>query len=204
MMPGEHPFGIGVPHCLLGELMEIDQTKLQDEDYRYEVLTALVRDYQDRVFRYCVTRLGEVYGEEVAQEVFLTAWKNLPKFRQEAAIETWLVGIARHKCAQAFRNRARRQALAHAFAEDIRQHTHPVTPAVPEHMAVSQTQFVWLAHSLARLRDDERLLLNLRYTKGLSVTEIVELVGKSEAVVRKRLLRALRRLREMLGSPSTM
>jgi RNA polymerase sigma-70 factor (ECF subfamily) len=182
--------------------MEIDRTRLQDETYRYEVLTTLVRDYQDRVFRYCVTRLGEGYGEEVAQEVFLTAWENLPKFRQEAAIETWLVGIAKYKCIQTLRNRARRRAIAGAFEVDIREYAHSEAPEAPEHMALAQTQLARLAHCLAQLRDDERILLNLRYTKGLSIAEIVELVGKSEVAVRKRLLRALQRLREMVDETS--
>jgi DNA-directed RNA polymerase specialized sigma24 family protein len=53
--------------------MEIDLQRLHDEAYRDAVLTALLRDYQARVFRYCVTRLGEAYGEEVAQEVFVVA-----------------------------------------------------------------------------------------------------------------------------------
>jgi RNA polymerase sigma-70 factor (ECF subfamily) len=182
--------------------MEIDQTKLQDDAYRYRVLTTLVRDHQDRIFRYCTTRLGEVYGEELAQEVFLTAWENLPKFRQDAAIETWLLGIAKYKCVQALRNRTRRQAMAHAFVEDIRRHAHSEVPQAPEHMMVARSQFAQLAHSLTRLRDDERLLLGLRYTKGLSVAEIAELVGKSEAAVRKRLLRALHRLRSMMDDAS--
>ena len=184
--------------------MEIDQTRLRDDAYRHEVLTTLVQNYQDRIFRYCVTRLGEVHGEEVAQEVFLTAWENLPKFRQEAAVETWLVGIAKYKCIQAFRNRTRRQAMAHTFAEDIRHQAHSEGPQEPEHMALAQTQGTRLAHSLAQLRDDERILLNLRYTKGLPVAEIVELVGKSEAAVRKRLLRALHRLREMMDDAAAV
>jgi RNA polymerase sigma factor (sigma-70 family) len=178
--------------------MEIDKTKLRDDAYRYEVLTALVRDHQDRIFHYCATRLGEVHGEEVAQEVFITAWETLPKFRQDASIETWLIGIAKYKCIQAFRNRARRQSLVRTCMEDIRQRAHSEAPQGPEHVVAAQGQFARLAHSLTRLRDDERILLNLRYIKGLSIAEIVELVGKSEAAVRKRLLRALQRLRKIM------
>jgi RNA polymerase sigma-70 factor (ECF subfamily) len=75
---------------------------------------------------------------------------------------------------------------------------------MPEHLLLAQTQSTRLAHSLAQFRDDERLLLNLRYIKGLSVAEIVELSGKSEAAVRKRLLRALHRLQEMMDEASVV
>jgi RNA polymerase sigma-70 factor (ECF subfamily) len=147
--------------------MEIDPQRLPDEAYRAAVLTALVRDY----------------------EVFVTAWDRWPRFRQEAALSTWLFGIAKNKCAQAFRNRVRRQAMAHTFGADIRQQAHATAPESPERLAAEQTQRTRLADSLTQLRDDERLLLKLRYTTGLSVAEIVEIVGKFEAAVRKRLLR---------------
>jgi RNA polymerase sigma-70 factor (ECF subfamily) len=178
--------------------MEIDAQRLTDDAYRYEVLTVLLREHQVGVMRYCVTRLGEDMGEEVAQEVFVTAWKTLPKFRQDAALSTWLFGIAKNKCAQAFRNRSRRQAMAQAFVVDIRHHAHAEEPETPEHVMVERAQLARLAASLTALRDDERILLNLHYTKGLPIPELSELMGKSEAAVRKRLLRALQRLRKIM------
>ena len=183
--------------------MEIDLERLRDERYRAEVLSGLVRSYQDRIFRYCVVRLGEVHGEEVAQEVFVTAWETLTKFRRESTLETWLTGIAKHKCMQAFRNRTRRQAMAETFVDDIRAQAHATIPESPEDLMVNQHQFVLLSHGLAQLRDDERILLNLRYSKGLQVTEVAELVGKSEVVVRKRLLRALQRLRTLIDASTS-
>jgi RNA polymerase sigma-70 factor (ECF subfamily) len=182
--------------------MEIDAQRLTDDAYRDVVLAALLRDYQAGIVRYCATRLGEDMGEEVAQEVFVTAWETLSKFRQDAALSTWLFGIAKNKCAQAFRNRSRRQAMAQAFLVDIRHHAHAEEPETPEQVIVERAQLARFATSLAALRDDERIILNLRYTKGLSVAEIVEIVGKSEAAVRKRLLRALQRLRELMDEGS--
>lgn len=76
----------------------------------------------------------------------------------------------------------------------------PDRPISPEDLLVDQHQSALLAHGLAHLRDDERLLLNLRYYKGLPVTEVAELVGKSEVVVRKRLVRALQRLRALIDT----
>jgi RNA polymerase sigma factor (sigma-70 family) len=55
-----------------------------------------------------------------------------------------------------------------------------------------------LVQGMSRMREDERLLINLRYYKGLPVAEVAELLGKSEAAVRKRLLRALERLRNIM------
>jgi RNA polymerase sigma-70 factor (ECF subfamily) len=177
--------------------MEIDPQKLRDETYRSQVFTLLVQEYQDRIFRYCMMRVGEGQGEEIAQEVFLTAWENLAKFRQESTVGTWLTGIAKNKCSQAFRNRSRRQTIATTFVEDIRHQSHTEETDSPEHMIVDRVKFDDLAQGLSQLRDDERLLLTLRYYRELPVAEIAELLGKSEAAVRKRLLRSLKRMRQI-------
>jgi RNA polymerase sigma-70 factor (ECF subfamily) len=177
--------------------MEIDPQKLRDETYRSQIFTVLVQEYQDRICRYCVMRVGEGQGEEIAQEVFLTAWESLAKFRQESAVGTWLVGIAKNKCSQAFRNRSRRQTITTTFVEDIRDQSHTKETDPPEHMMVDRAKFDELAQGLSQLRDDERLLLTLRYYRELPVAEIAELLGKSEAAVRKRLLRSLKRLRQI-------
>ena len=165
--------------------MEIDPQKLRDETYRSQVFTVLVQEYQDRIFRYCVMRVGEGQGEEIAQEVFLTAWENLARFRQESQVGTWLTGIARNKCSQAFRNRSRRQTIATTFVEDIRHQSHTEETDSPEHLMVDRVKFDELAQGLSQLRDDEHLLLTLRYYRELPVAEIAELLGKSEAAVRK-------------------
>lgn len=178
--------------------MDIDPQKLSDETYRGLIFTTLVQEYEDRIYRYCVHRLGEAQGEEIAQDVFLTAWENLAKFRQESTISTWLTGIAKNKCIQAFRNRGRRQTIVAMFVEDIRYQNHADGAVSPEDTIMDEAQREELAQGLLKMREDERLLLNLRYRKGLPVAEVAELLGKSEAAVRKRLLRALERLRKIM------
>jgi RNA polymerase sigma-70 factor, ECF subfamily len=182
--------------------MVIDPQRLQDDTYRTEVLMALLQEYQDGIWRYCVTRLGDVVGEEIAQDVFVTAWETLPRFRQQAALSTWLFGIAKHKCAQALRNRTRRKAILAASMADIRAGAHTTVPETPEQLVAEQRRRRWLAESLAQLREGERMLVTLYYFKELSIPELADIAGMSEAAVRKRLLRALHRLREMGHGPS--
>jgi RNA polymerase sigma-70 factor (ECF subfamily) len=178
--------------------MDIDPHKLSDETYRSLIFTSLVQEYQDRIYRYCVNRLGEAQGEEIAQDVFLTAWESLAKFRRESTISTWLTGIAKNKCIQAFRNRGRRQIIASTFVEDIRSQSHAEGAVSPEDIVMHEARRQELSQGMSKMREDERLLLNLRYHKGLPVAEVAELLGKSEAAVRKRLLRALERLRKIM------
>lgn len=183
--------------------MDIDPHKLDDETYRSLIFTTLVQEYQDRIYRYCVNRLDEAQGEEIAQDVFLTAWENLTKFRHESSISTWLTGIAKNKCIQAYRNRGRRQSIVTTFVEDIRNQSHTEETLSPEAMVLDASRREALTQGMAKMREDERLLLNLRYHKGLPVAEVAELLGKSEAAVRKRLLRALQRLRKIMDTDAS-
>jgi len=175
-----------------------------NNDY-YTLFDTLVRDNQDRIFSYCVVRLGEVHGEEVAQEVFVAAWQGLPNFRHEATLETWLLGIAKYKCIQALRNYRRREEILRLSEQEIRTYMHP-DPPDPLDVRVqamdTQVRRNRLAQSLSKLKDEERLVVNLRYMKGIAVSEIAELLDRSEAAVRKRLLRALQRLRKALHDDS--
>jgi RNA polymerase sigma-70 factor (ECF subfamily) len=81
------------------------QRLLAEGAYR-QALEALVRAYQHLMVRYCTTMLGDVtQGEEVAQEVFLSAYTAMPRFRQEATIRTWLFAIGRKHCLKVLRDR---------------------------------------------------------------------------------------------------
>ena len=178
--------------------MYINWQCLHDEEYRREVIDVLMRTHAEMIMRYCTTWLSEGLAEEVTQSVFVTAWEKLPKYRPVASLDKWLLGIARHKCQRAYRDRARRRAIDRAFMEDIRREAHAATPPNPEHMMTQETPDSWLHDSLSKLNDTDRMLLNLRYWKGLSVPDIADIMGKSTQAVQKRLERAKHHLREMM------
>ncbi len=143
-------------------------------------------------------RLGSGLAEEVTQEVFVAAWRGLPKYRAEHNLRAWLYGIANNMCRQSYRNRARRSAIALTFSEEIRERSHAEAPKALEQQAEAAGQLQQLQDSLAKLSDEERILLNLRYWRGMSVQEIASTMNKSSPTIRKRLERAQRRLKEYM------
>jgi hypothetical protein len=56
----------------------MDDQRLHEEVYRWDVVVALMRDHGDALTQYCRTWLGETLAEEVTLGVFLTAWRLLP------------------------------------------------------------------------------------------------------------------------------
>ena len=183
--------------------MELDRRRIQDETYRWEVVETLMREHAQAIAQYCTAWLGEGLAAEVTQDIFVTAWEILPSYRPDAPLHRWLFGIARNKCQQTFRNRARRQAIAQTFLADIRQQAHAESLPTPEALLAAETQQSLLHNSLAHLRDVERMLLVLRYWKALPIADIADVLGKSEPAVRKQLERAKQHLRELMGPLAT-
>jgi RNA polymerase sigma-70 factor, ECF subfamily len=178
--------------------MAIDWQRLADDDYYADVCTRVYETCQRGILRYCVTRLGDAFGEEVMQEVFVTMVTTLRTYRPGPPVEGWLFGMAKQKCQQTLRNRTRRQDIATAFGKDIRQQVHAEASTPPGAEMEARERTAHLATSLTKLPELERIVLHWRFHRGLSVAESAEALGMSEAAVRKRLQRALRRLKEMM------
>jgi RNA polymerase sigma factor (sigma-70 family) len=182
--------------------MAIDWERLGDDDYYASVCTMVYETYQRGILRYCATRLGDALGAEVMQEVFLTMVKTLRTYRPGPPVESWLYGMAKHRCQQALRNRTRRQDIATAFGKDIGQQLHAEPSGPPGAGLEARERATCLATSLTKLPELERIVLHWRFHRGLSVAESAEALGMSEAAVRKRLQRALRRLKELMDDVS--
>jgi RNA polymerase sigma-70 factor (ECF subfamily) len=182
----------------VGEYTVIDRQRVHEEAYRWEVVAALMRDHGDAIMQFCVARLSEGLAEEVTQEVFIAAWEMLPKYRPEAPLRAWLFGIARNKCQQAYRNRARRQAIDQASLEAIRELAHAEGPTSLEDTMTQAALRTRLHDSLSKLSGEDRILLTLWYWKELPVAEIAEIMGKTDSAIRKRLTRAQQRLKELM------
>ena len=187
--------------------MHIDRDRLQDAQYREEVLDALVRAHHQEVVHFCVGRLG-AEGEEVAQDVFAAAWEALPQFtlHPEATIANWLFGIARNQCRHALRTRANRTRLAAQWQAEIERHVHLEPEATPEEMLADRAQAqharVRLTATLKRLKREDQLCVIWRYMKELSVEAIADLLNTTPAAARKRLTRAVHRLQELMNDES--
>lgn len=175
---------------------DLIRSAIVDGDFR-RALEVLVRTYQHVVVGFCVNMLGKTeQGEEVAQEVFLAAYKALPHFRQQSSVRTWLFAIARKQCLQTLRNRLRRQRLDQVQQDVIAEavHRQPSAPLGED----PETLFVRVQQSLHTLDKAERALLMMRYDTGLSIADIAHILGISVASVRRHLAQALRNLREKM------
>ncbi len=158
---------------------------------------ALVRDHRRLVATISLAIVGEVAAsEDVAQEVFVAAWRGLPRLNNTASFLPWLRQTTRnraHKLLEA--RKRRREARARDEAADalIASVADPRPSA--DALLVGSEQERALGDALAALPDESREVLTLFYREGQSVRQVATLLGLAEDATKKRLSRAREKLR---------
>lgn len=200
MTPGPHMEPEMQVHALQPVPMEPSPDPialLLQEGRHREALAACARTHGTVLGRLCMALLGsQADADEATQETLLRAHRGMATYRGEGTVKAWLCGIARHVCAHALETRRRGRQLLE------------VVPAPDEANAdeLARRQHArMLREALSHLKPTEREALVLRYVADLSHREIASACNIDEAAARKRISRALARLRtvipqEVLGS----
>lgn len=154
-----------------------------------EACRAFVRQYQAVVFGVCFRMLGHREdAEDVAQEVFLRAFRKLHQWDANRPLAPWLLTIASNRCRTALSRRSQR-FVSSEFVDEIRD---PIATGGRSEVGEE------LQLALERLREDYRLCFVLYHENELSLAEISEIIGSPEGTVKTWLYRARKELAEHL------
>jgi len=141
---------------------------------------------------------------EVAHETFVRAFEKLGTYRAESPFAHWLVRIALRRCADFWREKARRRetvfsALGPETLDWIESIPSEAPPGGLEALAERNEAGALLDWALGQLAPDDRVVLTMTHMDGQALAEVAELLGWSVAKVKVRSFRARRKLREVLG-----
>lgn len=135
-------------------------------------------------------------SEDIAQEAFLRAWQRLDKLKNSTSFLPWLRQITRNLARDYLRTQQHKPLSGEAAEMAIGMAADP-SPA-PEERLVRTEEEVVAADIISALPEDARETLLLYYREGQSSQQVAELLGLSDAAVRKRLSRARGQVREEL------
>lgn len=172
----------------------------------------LVRRYQNRVYSLALRMLGNAEeAEEVVQDAFVRAHRNLKRFKHEASFSSWIMRIAHNLCMDVLRMKQRRQPFHfHAFnPQAAYEYDGPITNTVaitqiadrsacPAAHLESQEQEQVVSDSLFKLPVSQRSALVLHDIEGFSYQEIADIVGTSIGTVRSRIYYGRLKMKELL------
>jgi RNA polymerase sigma-70 factor (ECF subfamily) len=153
-----------------------------------QALSAFVQRFQSSVFGLCYRMLSHREdAEDVSQDVFLRAFRNLHQWDANRPLIPWLLTIAANRCRTWLGNRLQRELPAE-FAENV-----PARGGEPQVDLAEELQL-----ALDKLREEYRLCFVLYHLNELSLSEIAEVIGSPEGTIKTWLHRARRELADHL------
>src|SRR5579872_4591305 len=164
----------------------------QGDDDAYRIL---VDRHSRGVFRLAYRMTGnEQDSEDVVQETFLRAYKQLHRWEARSSFGTWLYRIAANYALDLVRMRNRRRT---SDEEDALQGLASPSPG-PDRLLTSGKVQECVAATLNELSRQERTAFVLRHFEGQSIEEIGAALGLSGSAAKHSIFRAVQKLRRAL------
>jgi RNA polymerase sigma-70 factor, ECF subfamily len=163
--------------------------RLMHDGRHRDAIAACAETHGVIIGRLCMALLGsQADADEATQETLLRAHRALATYRAEGSVKAWLCGIARHVCAHMLETRRKQRELLEVVPTD----------GEARDVFVTRRRSRVLRDALGKLKPTEREALVLRYVSDLSHREIATACNLDEPTARKRISRALARLRTVM------
>jgi RNA polymerase sigma-70 factor (ECF subfamily) len=154
----------------------------------------LVRRHQDSAFRTaCLVLRNADEAEDAVQDALVSAYKAIGRFREGGSFRPWLLKIVVNQSLNMLKRRKRQTATAERAAIESGP---PIFEIDEELIDRERAHLIWRA--LESLRENERIVVYLRYFLALPERELAEYLGCPSGTVKSRLHRALAKLREVV------
>lgn len=138
--------------------------------------------YWQKIFRLCMGYVNDYdLAQDIAQETFVIVWQQLPKFRNESNIGTWVFRIASNNCLRQIEKEKRiiKTELPINLKEENQESIEP--------------QIQLLYKFISELPETERIIISLELEE-VKQAEIANIIGLSEANVRVKIHRIKEKL----------
>jgi RNA polymerase sigma-70 factor (ECF subfamily) len=202
MFAGAVPIGQGLPSSPPATVDPSD-----DEDRAHvaqflkgaeEGFNRLVLKHKDRIYTLCLRMLNDPdEADDAAQETFVRVFHGLKGFRMESKFSTWVYRIAVNACKNKMDSKAWKDRKANASLEaaDLEEGHSSPTPAQE---LEAKGRKALIEEAIARLPEDQRVLVVLRDVEGRPYEEIAENLSLNPGTLKSRLNRARSQLQEWL------
>lgn len=181
------------------ETVEPSDTNLVSESLtgNREAYARIVARYQTLICSLAYSSIGSLsQSEDLAQETFVAAWKQLGSLREPEKLRGWLCGIARNLTFDALKQQGREPSHDAETLDAV--HELPSTEPEPDLQAISREEEALLWRSLQRIPLVYREALTLYYREHQSIAFVAAALDLNEDAVKQRLSRGRKLLHEQV------
>ena len=184
----------------LTDLAFVAKARLGDAD----AFRALVERHSRPLFRLAFRMTGNQHdAEDVVQESFLRAYRQLGKFDERASFGTWLYRIATNCSLDVMRSRKRRAKQEAGPEAAVSEMEDPVLSLpsgdpTPDRVAMSGEVRERVAEAMNQLSASERTAFVLRHFEGMRMEDISRVLGCQIGAAKHSVFRAVQKLRRAL------
>ena len=149
-----------------------------------EFFLKLYKDYINELLRYAKRWVDEYLAEDLVEETYLAAWKDIRKVRKHTAPRKWLYKTLYHKCTHEVERKSYCMEISmelSAFDAIYTDERKSISDLIPK--GLSQA---------------EEKLLRMRYEENAEFQDIAEFLEIKEVAARKRVARAVAKCRKLL------
>lgn len=155
----------------------------------------IYEEYSNLVYKYLVSLTGNLeVSQELMQETFYSAIKNIKKFKGDSSIKTWLLKIAKNKWKDYLKNSKSNQL--YSFDEDTEEIEKLLLEPSFENDLLEKERRMFLYKSIHKLDENTKEVIYLRLESNLSFREIGNIFDKSEEWARITFYRGKQKLKE--------
>lgn len=162
-----------------------------------EAFAALVQQHSRRVFQLAFRMMrNEQDAEDVVQESFLRAYRQLGHFQARADFGTWLYRIVANCAVDLMRTRHHRMRPTFQAVDEATPAVHGETPERLARSAETRRLVEAAMHELSEL---ERAAFTLRHHEGRTIDEVCRTLNLNQSAAKHAIFRAVRKLRSTLA-----
>lgn len=168
--------------------------KIRNPESKNFGFNLLVKKYQQKIYWHIRKMvIDHDDTDDLVQEVFVKVWKNLPDFRADSQLYTWIYRIATNECLNFLRKKKNRYFLP---INDVAQELVQKMDSNPL-MDGDEIQ-LRLQKALLKLPDKQRLVFNMKYFDDMKYEEIAEITGTSVGSLKASYHHAIKKLEDYL------
>ena len=169
-------------------------SKFQDEKTRNAAFNLLLNKYQQKIYWH-IRRMVIDHddADDLVQDVFIKVWKNLPGFRNDSQLYTWMYRIASNECITFLNKKKQKNNVS---LDDVAYELAD-TLADSSYFDGDKAQRK-LQEALLTLPDKQRLVFNMKYYEDMKYEEISEVVGTSVGALKASFHLAVKKIEAFL------